>query len=79
MERFHWMVLVDTLTGIAGGRIGLAEGVATVVALRTELDQMDNPLILPFVAVDSGLHAFPVGPTRLLWPAKALDAKTKQG
>jgi Protein of unknown function (DUF2489) len=74
----QWKLLVQVLEDLRSSRVGITEGCRNVVGLRHALDQENNELFLPFVAVDSETDHFPLGDVRARWSPIALAREDKE-
>jgi len=72
--------IVEVATHMEGGEIDLLSGCRRIAELRMGLDdeEMNDPDITTFVAIDSELDGHPMGPGRAHWPTEALAEKDRQ-
>ena len=69
--------LLAIARSIAAGHIGLLDGCSAIAATAFPLNDEgpSEDLLRGFVAVSGEIHEYPVGSTRELWAAEALEAK----
>lgn len=72
--------IVEMATHMEGGEIDLFEGYRRIAELRMGLDDetIDDPDVTTFVAIDSELDVYPMGPSRAHWAPEALAEKDRQ-
>lgn len=61
--------------GMCSGEVGLVEGSRELVQLIGRLDERDDELFAPIVAVESETDDLPLGEARLHWSEEALRRK----
>lgn len=64
--------MIDTLESLRDGRLGVIETARAIASIRTTLDDPDNPIFVPFIAVDSETDTIPVGDVRARCSREAL-------
>jgi hypothetical protein len=71
IREFRRAALVTTAVAMLDGETELIDGVRKICSLRQYLDP-DDPVFMPFRAIDSETDHFPAGDTRMHWAAKDL-------
>lgn len=69
--------IVDLASDILRDRVNLVEGCRKLVQLHAQLDDKDDELFLPIIALESETDHLPVGETRAFWCPEALAKKEK--
>ena len=64
--------------GMLSGEVGIVEGCRRLVQLSSRLDEGDDGLFAPIVAVESETEDLPLGEARSLWSAEALASKDRE-
>ena len=67
--------IVDLAQRMLSGDVGLVEGSRQLVYVFGQLDERDEDLLAPIIAVESETEDFPLGEARNHWSEEALKRK----
>ncbi len=67
--------IADKARQVLSGDVGIVEGSRQLVQLAGRLDERDDVLFAPIVAVESETEDIPFGETRLHWSEESLRRK----
>ena len=67
--------IADIAHEMLSGKVGLVEGSRQLVQLFGRLDERDDELLAPIIALESETDDLPLGEVRLHWSEEALQRK----
>ena len=61
--------IVEIARNMLNGQVSIVDGCVAICRARVDLDdtQLQNELLLPFIAFESEMHNFPIGGARKYW------------